>query len=42
MEPLLEAVDDSRREIPKWQTGYADFAQWSEPDEPGSSVLERA
>jgi transposase len=30
------------REFPKWQTVYAWFAKWSQPDEQGISVLERA
>ena len=29
-------------EFPKWQTVYAYFAKWSEPDQDGISVLERA
>jgi hypothetical protein len=30
------------REFPKWPTVYAYFARWSEPDQHGISVLERA
>lgn len=29
-------------EWPKWQTVYAYFAKWSQPDQNGVSVLERA
>ena len=29
-------------EWPKWQTVYSYFAKWSEPDQSGVSVLERA
>lgn len=29
-------------EFPKWRTVYSYFAQWSEPDQDGISVLERA
>jgi transposase len=29
-------------EFPKWQTTYAYFAKWKEPDQDGISVLERA
>lgn len=28
--------------FPKWQTVYAYFAKWNEPDQSGESVLERA
>lgn len=30
------------REFPKWRTVHLCFAKWSEPDEHGTSVLERA
>lgn len=29
-------------EFPKWITVYSYFAQWSKPDQDGTSVLERA
>jgi transposase len=29
-------------EFPKWRTVYSYFAKWSEPDQDGISVLERA
>ena len=29
-------------EFPKWQTVYAYFSKWSQPDQDGVSVLERA
>ena len=29
-------------EFPKWRTVYSYFAQWSKPDQDGTSVLERA
>ena len=30
------------REFPKWRTVHSYFAKWSEPDQDGISVLERA
>src|SRR6266568_3628493 len=29
-------------EFPKWSTVYSYFAKWSEPDQDGTSILERA